>query len=63
MSPDKIEEFQIHHGDTMVPPVNRKSDLGDILRGDDEATNNDKTSMNCLLNNNPCVRLVDIVSV
>ena len=63
MSPDKIEELQIHHGDTMVPRVKSKNDLGDILRADDEATTNDKPSMNCLLHNNHCVRLVDIVSV
>ena len=63
MSADKIEELQIHHGDTMSPRVKRKSDSKDILLTIDEAITNGKIRINCLPRNDRCVRQVDIVSV
>lgn len=61
-SADKIEELQIHHGDTMSPRVKRKSDSKDILLTIDEAITNGKIRINCLPRNDRCVRQVDIVS-
>ena len=63
MSADKIEELQIHHGDTMSPRVKQKSDSKVILLTIDEAITNGKIRTNCLPRNDRCARQVDIVSV